>query len=101
MGTGGGAYSWHTYSTASNALGAAKFFPFFLSGFYKNCSASLPHRRCKTQESRQHNAALWNSQVVSISSNISVSKFHGLRLVRTCQIVYNIFRLLHYLYRSA
>src|SRR3954470_20161757 len=48
------------------------------------CSALLPHRRCKTQESRQSYAALRNSQVVSISSDISVSKFRGLRMVRTC-----------------
>src|SRR3954469_22641687 len=78
MGTGGGAYSGHTYSTALNVLGAAGFFFFFFlfqdSTFWTTCSAMSPHRQYKTQESRQSNAALWNSQVVSISSNISVSK---------------------------
>src|SRR3954463_2977517 len=93
MGTGEGAYSWHAYSTASNALGAAGFFLFYFqdSTFWTTCSAMTPHRRYKTQEGRQSNTALWNSQVVSISSNITVSQFRGLRLVRTCHMVYNIF----------
>src|SRR3954470_9317210 len=54
-----------------------RILPFYFhdSIFWTTRSAMLPHRRCKTQESRQSYAAIRNSQVVSISRDISVSKF--------------------------
>src|SRR3954467_5097715 len=53
MGTGGGAYSWHTYSTALNVLGAAKIFPFS----FRTPHSGQPVRRCcRTDDARPRKA---------------------------------------------
>src|SRR3954471_22220203 len=73
------------------------------STFRTTCSTiRLPHKRCKIQGSRQSHAALWNSQVVSVTSGMHVSNTTpqpapGQDMLNSP--VY--FCLLHYLYRSA
>src|SRR3954462_2614766 len=79
------------------------FFYFEDSTLWTTCSAiRLPHKRCKIQGSRQSYAALWNSQVVSIMSGISVSNTIP-RPAPGQDMLNNLisFCLSHYLYHSA
>src|SRR4051812_5324041 len=77
MGTGGGAPSRHAQNTASTVLGAAEFFFIFLllSGLHTSDDLFGNPTAAQTMQDpgkQTSHAALWNSQVVSITSSIPV-----------------------------